>query len=72
MPKQTNELGKWKCNTCDETAGVTNGACPNCGPTQTTPVDETAEKIAGVYVEPEIEALEEKQKDTTDAQDHDA
>lgn len=47
------QLGKWSCNSCGETKHVTNGVCPNCGPVQTTPVDEVAQKIAGTYEEPE-------------------
>jgi hypothetical protein len=47
------ELGTWECNQCGESDGVINGVCPNCGPTQTRPIDKKAELIAGV---PEAEA----------------
>ena len=54
------ELGKWKCNICGETEGVLSGICPSCGPSQTTPIDEVAEKIAGVpEAEAELKAREE-------------
>lgn len=37
----------WKCNTCGKVKGVTNGTCPVCGPTQTTPINEDAKVEAG-------------------------
>ena len=42
------ELGKWKCKFCLTEEGVINGICPKCGPTQTTPLDKQARKIAGI------------------------
>ena len=41
-------VAKWKCNYCGETEGVISGVCPNCGPTQTYPVDDLAKEEAGV------------------------
>lgn len=53
MEENKTTQGQWKCKTCNATENVTNGFCKKCGPTQTLPLDETAEKIAGV---PEAEA----------------
>lgn len=41
---------KWKCNNCQKTEKVTNGVCPKCGPTQTTPMDDLAKKEAGIVI----------------------
>ena len=57
MENEIKTAGQWKCNTCNSTKGVTNGLCPKCGPTQTTPVDEDAKHLGGFY-----EAEEEKKK----------
>lgn len=46
-----NKQGEWKCNFCNKTDEVTNGYCKGCGPTQTTPIDNRAKKIAGVFKE---------------------
>lgn len=54
------DLGKWKCITCDESEGVINGVCPNCGPTQTLPIDAQSEKIAKVAEAAEEKRLEEE------------
>ena len=43
-----NNHGTWECDNCGEHDKVTNGWCPSCGPTQTTPLDPLAEKLAGV------------------------
>jgi hypothetical protein len=51
MEETKKPAGKWKCNYCGETKNVTNGICPNCGPAQTTPIDDIAKKEAGVLVE---------------------
>lgn len=45
---EIKKLGKWQCNYCGEIKGVTNGVCPNCGATQTTPMDSIAKQIANV------------------------
>lgn len=55
-----NELGTWECNYCGDTEGVQNGVCPNCGPSQTTPIDDIAKKEAGLPVK---EYEEEKVED---------
>lgn len=39
--------GQWQCNDCGNTKGVVSGMCKKCGPTQTTPKDDTALVIAG-------------------------
>lgn len=49
------QFGKWACNTCGTVKGVTNGLCPKCGPTQTTPQDESAKILAGVVENEEQE-----------------
>ena len=66
-------LGKWKCNFCGDTKGVTNGICPTDGAVQTTPIDEDAKKLGGFYEAEEEKkkiaeatALEEKESTATD------
>lgn len=44
----------WKCNFCDRTDGVTNGKCPDCGATQTTPLSTAAQKEAGIIPNEEV------------------
>lgn len=39
---------KWKCNTCQKEKEVVSGECPQCGPTQTTPIDTEALEAAGI------------------------
>lgn len=41
-------MAKWKCKNCGEHDGVENGFCPRCGPQQTLPQDDDAEKEADV------------------------
>lgn len=60
----TQSLGTWECNYCGDTEGVVNGVCPNCGPSQTKPVDDVAKKEAGVYEEPVKEETHDEVKDT--------
>ena len=43
---------KWKCLNCKTTKDVTNGICPKCGPTQTSPEDDEAKVEAGVKEKP--------------------
>ena len=43
----------WHCNFCGQEEGVTNGICPKCGPTQTTPLSKKAKIEAGMEVEEE-------------------
>jgi predicted ATP-dependent serine protease len=58
------KFGKWRCNNCGTSKGVINGVCSNCGPIQTTPVDEVAKDLAG-FAEAEAEKKEklEAEKD---------
>lgn len=58
MEETKTPQGQWRCNTCNATKGVTNGVCPKCGPTQTTPLDEVAKELGGFY---EAEAEKKKQ-----------
>lgn len=58
----------WKCDFCGTEAGVENGFCPKCGPSQTTPVSDDAKKEAGVYIPPVIThtpAQEEQMREVT-------
>ncbi len=52
MPKTLSHQQEetWRCNFCGQTEGVTNGICPNCGPAQTTPLNDEAKRIAGAEV----------------------
>ncbi|MEO7016229.1 MAG: hypothetical protein ABI067_06770 [Leifsonia sp.] len=53
MDNTETQTVDWKCNTCGASEGVENGVCPECGPTQTTPVSDTAKKEAGIVTEEE-------------------
>lgn len=69
MADEIKTAGQWKCNRCNSTKGVTNGECPKCGPTQTTPVDEDAKHLGGFY---EAEAEKAKQAEEVENTDSDA
>lgn len=55
-------MAKWKCIYCNREQGVTNGDCPDCGATQTTPLDKEAKKEAGADVIEEFHKRDEDSK----------
>ena len=55
MADENKTIGIWVCNNCSTVKGVSNGFCPKCGPTQTTPQDESAKALAGLNEEVETE-----------------
>lgn len=68
MENEIKTAGQWRCNRCNSTKGVTNGECPKCGPTQTTPVDEDAKHLGGFYeAEAEKAKAEEAVEENTDS-----
>lgn len=42
----------WKCLKCGSKKKVVNGYCPECGPTQTIPMDYDAKIVAEVIEKP--------------------
>ncbi|MGH7204518.1 MAG: hypothetical protein ACREHC_08835 [Candidatus Levyibacteriota bacterium] len=63
--EQTQTTIHWSCNVCGTTEGVENGICPTCGPTQTTPISDSAKEEAGVAEA----AGEKKQEEETEAKE---